>query len=201
MKKVLLHICCGPCALYPVKALREKSVEPLGFFFNPNIHPFKEFERRVEALETVSLKIGLDLVWDSQGYGLQEWLQALNGETRHGIRCLACYGMRLEQTARMAGELGIKTISTTLLYSKYQLHSAIKEIGRRCAQKYGLDFHYEDFRSGWMEGINMAKDLEIYRQPYCGCIFSEYERYEKASNRLNRRLFKSSAVKGGEVSQ
>ncbi len=200
MKKVLLHICCGPCALYPVKVMREKSIEPLGFFYNPNIHPFKEFERRVEALEMVSNKTDLSLIWDSRGYGLKEWLDALKGESNHGARCLICYHMRLEQTARKAKKLGIKTISTTLLYSRYQLHEAIKDSGERCAKKYGLNFYYEDFRKGWMEGIEISKELEIYRQPYCGCIFSEYERYEKVSKRLNKRLFEASEIKGGELS-
>ncbi len=197
MEKLLLHICCGPCSLYPVQALREKAIEPVGFFYNPNIHPFMEFERRVDALETVSNSLKFDLLWDPNGYGLEEWLAALKGETRHGRRCMICYGLRLNRAASKAKELGMNAFSTTLLYSRYQLHEAILEQGRECGRKHGIKFYYEDFRKGWSEGIETAKKMRIYRQPYCGCIFSEYERYEKRAGRLNQRFSESISSQGG----
>jgi len=188
MNKLLLHICCGPCSLYPIKALRQNSIEPIGYFYNPNIHPFKEFERRVKALQTVGQTLDFDIIWDPSGYGLNRWLQGLNGVTGYGKRCLICYKMRLEQTAYHATILGIDTISTTLLYSKYQFHEAIKEIGKECAEQYGVKFYYEDFRKGWVEGIKQSKTLDIYRQPYCGCIFSEYDRYKKQAYKLKKKF-------------
>ncbi len=96
--------------------------------------------------------------------------------------------MRLEKTAKMANKMNIPTISTTLLYSKYQKHDAILETGRRAAKRHGVEFYYEDFRKGWQEGIDASIELGIYRQPYCGCIFSEAERYSKRMDRLMKKL-------------
>ncbi len=162
-------------------------MEPLGFFYNPNIHPFREFERRVEALEQVSKAIDLPIVWDESGYGLESYLKKLNGRTSPEERCPVCYRMRLEKAALQAVKLGLKLFTTTLLYSRYQRHELIAEMGKDIAQKYNIDFYYQDFRLGWTKGIEMSKELGIYRQPYCGCIFSELERYNKRAERLRKR--------------
>ncbi len=187
--EILLHICCGPCSIYPVTVLKDKGFSIRGFFFNPNIHPFLELERRIIALETVSNVLDFPVIWDTQ-YGLKDWLDTLDGKLDFNDRCLPCYAIRLEETAKMAVKLGIKTISTTLLYSKYQRHDKILEIGNKSAFQHGLEFYYEDFRQGWQKGIEASLELGIYRQPYCGCIFSEAERYSKRMNRLMKRLEK-----------
>lgn len=174
--------------MYPVKVLKKKGIKPTGFFFNPNIHPFMELERRINALDTVSKALDFSVIWDTSGYGLKTWLNALEGKFDFEQRCPVCYEMRLEKTAKMANKMNIPTISTTLLYSKYQKHDVILETGRRAAKRHGVEFYYEDFRKGWQEGIDASIELGIYRQPYCGCIFSEAERYSKRMDRLMKKL-------------
>ena len=186
--EILLHVCCGPCSLYPVRIMRERGLGPTGFFFNPNIHPFRELERRINALETVSSALDFPVIWDTGGYGLKGWLEALDGRLDFRQRCPVCYRIRLEETAKKARQSGMGAISTTLLYSRYQRHDEIREIGEETAKRHGLEFYYEDFRKGWQEGIDASLGLGIYRQPYCGCIFSEAERYSKRIERLMKRL-------------
>ncbi len=174
--QLLMHICCGPCTTYPLSALREKGIEPQGYFFNPNIHPFKEFKRRLSALETVESEMRLAIDYERE-YGLNDYLrQVVHNEKK---RCLICYEMRLTATALKAKELQAEAFTTTLLYSRYQNHEAIRIIGERLAAEHDLSFYYEDFREGWQEGIDQAIEMDIYRQPYCGCIYSEQERYDK----------------------
>lgn len=177
MMKVLLHVCCGPCSVYPLKKLREEGHQVEGLFYNPNIHPFKEFQRRITALnEFCELeKFTVDI--DSR-YGLKEYLrQVVFNEQK---RCSICYDIRLEQTARYALEKGADAFTTTLLYSKYQNHQLICEKGDRLSRNLDIPFLYEDFRTGWQEGIDQSVRMGLYRQPYCGCIYSEQERYDKS---------------------
>jgi len=188
MEKVFLHVCCGPCFLYPLKVFKDKGIGVTGFFYNPNIHPFREYERRVMALEQVVGIKQIEMVWHKADYGLHRWLSFINGNTKSKERCPLCYDMRLECSAREAKKRGFKYFSTTLLYSRYQRHDLIRKLGQEKAKKYGIKFYYEDFRTGWKEGIEEAIALGIYRQPYCGCIFSEAERYEKRIKRLKKRL-------------
>ncbi len=192
--KLLLHICCGPCALYPVEILREKGHNPVGFFFNPNIHPFTEFERRVKALEQVSEHLTLPVIWEGSGYGLHTYLRQIGDNTRQERRCPICYRMRLERTAELAAQKGFRAFSTTLLYSRYQIHELIREMGREIASRFNLDFFYHDFREGWTKGIEASRSLNIYRQPYCGCIFSEQERYQKKAERMKQRWSHESSI-------
>ena len=171
--RILLHVCCGPCAAYPVKALKQEGHELTGFFYNPNIHPYKEFQRRLETSKEFALKTGLELVIDDS-YALEEFLtEALNSE----YRCSYCYESRLRKVAQYAKEQGYDCFSTSLLVSPYQKHELIANLGERIGTEENIPFFYVDFRGGWPEGVHMSKDLELYRQPYCGCIFSEKERY------------------------
>ncbi|OCC14386.1 Diacylglucosamine hydrolase like [Dissulfuribacter thermophilus] len=187
--KILLHICCGPCAIYPVKVLREKGIQFTGFFFNPNIHPFREYEQRVQALEEIKEILNFSVVFHPKGYDFEEWLKEV---TSAGLerpkRCHACYSMRLIVTALEAKRLGFKVFSTTLLYSVYQDHQAIKQISEKISEEIGIEFFYEDFREGWKEGKDEARRIGIYMQPYCGCIISEKERYQKRIDRMKKRF-------------
>ncbi len=185
---ILVHCCCGPCSLYTVKVIVEAGLVPTGFFFNPNIHPFREFERRVEAMEEVAAAFAMPMVWDERGYDLKGWLAAVGDDLDPPLRCRACYRIRLEETVRRARAMGVRRFTTTLLYSRYQQHEAIKEMCREMAVTSGVEFYYRDFRVGWAEGIQRAREMGIYRQPYCGCIFSERERYAKRERRLMERL-------------
>lgn len=153
-----------------------------GYFYNPNIHPFREFKKRLSTLRDFALEqnFALETVSD---YGLTEYLQKVVFNEKK--RCTICYEMRLEKTAQHAIVSGADAFSTTLLYSKFQNHEAIIRTGERMAEKYNIDFFYDDFRIGWQDGIDMAIDMNLYRQPYCGCIYSEQERYDK---KLQKRL-------------
>jgi predicted adenine nucleotide alpha hydrolase (AANH) superfamily ATPase len=94
-------------------------------------------------------------------------------------RCLLCYKMRLVEVVRKAKEVGADAFSSTLLYSRYQKHEVIKNMAEQLAEEHGVAFYYQDFREGWQDGIDSTIAMGIYRQPYCGCIYSEQERYDK----------------------
>ncbi len=172
--KILLHICCGPCTIYPLRVLREGRDEVRGLFYNPNIHPFSEYRRRLEALDGYAAREGLDVIRD-EAYPLEEFLRQT--AFREEERCSVCYRLRLSRAARIAGEGRFAAFTTTLLYSRFQKHDLIREIGESEARRYGVPFLYRDFREGWLEGIRVSKELGMYRQSYCGCIYSEKERF------------------------
>lgn len=174
--KILLHMCCGPCSAYPVKRLREMGYEPMGYFFNPNIHPYQEFRRRLETAEEFARQVDLTMVVDDH-YPLRDFLERAIQAT--GSRCHMCYELRLRQAAKFAKENGYDCFTASLLISPYQQHDVIKQIAENIAAEENIAFVYEDFRSGWQEGVQISLDLALYRQPYCGCIFSEQERYDK----------------------
>ncbi len=176
---ILLHICCGNCAIYPVKMLREHSHQLTGYFFNHNIHPYQEYNRRLETTREYALKVELPLLVDDQ-YLLEEFLRNVAADPDQ--RCSYCYRSRLTKTARKAAEEGFEAFSTTLLYSRYQKQDAIIDFGRRLAEEYQLAFIGQDFRPGWNEGIRISKEMGLYRQQYCGCIYSEKDRYQPRKN-------------------
>jgi predicted adenine nucleotide alpha hydrolase (AANH) superfamily ATPase len=172
--KTLLHICCANCAIIPVKSLRERGVELSGYFFNHNIHPYQEFRRRLETAQQYAEQVALPLICN-EDYALDEFLANVAADPAK--RCSYCYHSRLEETARYAAEYGFDAYSTSLLYSRYQQHDTIRASGEALGRHYGIDFLYEDFRTGWQEGIVVSKAMGLYRQQYCGCIYSERDRY------------------------
>jgi predicted adenine nucleotide alpha hydrolase (AANH) superfamily ATPase len=173
--QVLLHTCCANCAIIPLKRLREAGLQPFGFFYNPNIHPYQEYLRRKETIESYAQRAGLKMIYRKNEYDLEEFLRSV--VYREHERCRYCYHCRLEATAKMAKKGKFDAFTTTLLYSKHQNHSLIKEIGDNLAKQFSVPFYYEDFRKGWQEGIQESKAMGLYRQQYCGCIYSEKERY------------------------
>ncbi|MCD6586490.1 MAG: epoxyqueuosine reductase QueH [Desulfobacteraceae bacterium] len=172
--KILLHVCCGPCAIYPVKKLRENNYHVMGFFYKNNIHPYTECLKRQQALEKYADQIELKVIYQ-EGYDLEGFLQKIIFREKN--RCNVCYHDRLLSTALMAKRGKFDYFSTTLLYSKFQKHEVIKSFGESIGKSVGIPFYYEDFRAGWKEGIDISKQLGMYRQQYCGCIYSEKERY------------------------
>lgn len=174
--EMLIHVCCGPCFIAPSRHLREAGHQLTGFWYNPNIHPFTEYRKRKETLQLFAEQEGIPILYKDE-YNLEAFLEmAVNNPTN---RCAGCYQERLFWTAKTAKEHGFKTYSSTLLYSRYQNHELIKAEGERWAKEFDLEFFYEDFRIWWQEGIDLSKDAGMYRQPYCGCIYSEKERYWK----------------------
>jgi predicted adenine nucleotide alpha hydrolase (AANH) superfamily ATPase len=173
--KILLHICCAPCTIYPAESLSILGHQVRGFFFNPNIHPYQEFTRRIATLEEYAKKTGLPIIWD-RSYHLEEFLR--NIVFREQERCRFCYYMRLQATARVARGGKFDAFTSTLLYSKFQNHEVIREVGHQVVQEVGVPFYYEDFRKGWAAGMTKAKKMGLYKQQYCGCIFSERDRFQ-----------------------
>lgn len=175
-KELLLHICCGPCSIYSWSKLEESNYQICGYYYNPNIHPYKEFVRRQEALSLLARQEQREVIFD-QRYLMEDYLRmVVNHEAE---RCPLCYRMRLEETARKAKEKGIENISTTLLISPYQKHELLKEMGEKVAGEHGLHFVYADLRPGFRESMRLAREKGLYMQGYCGCIYSEKERYYK----------------------
>lgn len=171
----MLHICCGPCAAYSAGQLIGEGHGITGFFFNPNIHPFTEFKNRLESLKKYSAETGLRVVFDEE-YNLDKFFDAIEHKSRG--RCPHCYRLRLERTAAAAREHRCDAFSTTLLISPYQDHEQIKRIGEEIAAGTGPEFFYQDFRPGFRTSHQLSKKHGLYRQKYCGCIFSEYDRYK-----------------------
>ena len=174
--KILLHTCCGPCSIFPTMRLADEGHEFSLYYFNPNIHPYKEFKRRLNTLREYALLKKYTLIVD-KNYPLEECIRGMLDEPT--VRCAYCYRVRLEKTAIYAKENDFEAFSTSLLVSPYQKHDLIKLIAEEIAAKVGIPFYYEDYRNGYQEGVDVSKELEMYRQPYCGCVFSERDRYEK----------------------
>jgi predicted adenine nucleotide alpha hydrolase (AANH) superfamily ATPase len=188
--KVLLHICCSNCAIYPFKLLKEEGHEFTGFWFNPNIHPLEEYSSRLDSLKTLATKENIAVIYN-EAYTPEDYF-SLFGMKSDGSsvsedidiptfpeRCRACYRLRLEQTAEYAKEHGFEAFSTTLLISPYQDFEGIVDTGNILAEKYGLHFHLKDYRPYFRDAMTRSKELGLYRQNYCGCIFSKNERKKK----------------------
>jgi predicted adenine nucleotide alpha hydrolase (AANH) superfamily ATPase len=170
--RLLLHVCCAPCAAYPVPALRALVPQLSGFFFNPNIQPDDEHARRLDALERYSPALGLDLII-AAAPGDDAWSAAI---VRGEERCRGCYELRLRATAREARRSGFDAFSTTLLYSIHQKHELVRAVATDVARTEGVPFFYRDMREGWVEGGRSYRESGLYRQRYCGCPISKIER-------------------------
>lgn len=173
---LLMHICCGPCTIYPLKALRTRGHDVTGFFYNPNIHPYQEYSRRQETLRQYADRILLNVIW-MKSYLLEEFLAQV--APRPEERCVYCLTDRLKHTAEQAKEEKYDAFTSTLLYSRYQKHDLIRQIGESLGHQLGIPFFYQDFREGWNDGVKISRELGMYRQPYCGCVYSEKDRFCK----------------------
>jgi predicted adenine nucleotide alpha hydrolase (AANH) superfamily ATPase len=180
-KRILVHTCCGPCATYPTVRLREEGFAPTAFWYNPNIHPFSEHERRWSALAQFGAAVGLEVI-AGPDYDVIAFLRAVAGQEAFRERCRICYRLRLERTAIAAQAGGYDAFTTTLLISPYQDEEALHEIGTELGAAAGVPFYYERFRQGWAVRGRMAREYGLYLQKYCGCIYSEWER---ATNQRN----------------
>lgn len=174
--KLLLHICCAPCSIACIELLRSEGIEPVGFWHNPNIHPFTEYRMRRNTLRDYAKSIGLELT-EKDEYGLRPFLTEVGGD--FDGRCAVCYRLRMDAAAREAKEKGFDAFTSTLFISPYQNHELLKAAAERAAQEYGVAFLYRDFRPVFRQGQDKARELGLYMQKYCGCIFSEEDRYKK----------------------
>ena len=176
MKNVLMHTCCAPCSVSCVEQLRAEGLEPVSYWYNPNIHPYTEYAARRDTLMAYAPAVGMALIVQ-ENYGLKEFCAAMDGDFSR--RCGKCYEMRLAQTAKFAAENGFDCFTTTLLISPYQQHELLAETAERMGSLYGIKFLYRDFRPGFRDGQQKARELGLYLQKYCGCVFSEEDRYGK----------------------
>ena len=185
----LMHICCAPCANRPIAALREEGTAVTGFWFNPNIHPYTEYQARKRTLEDYAGEIGMRLIVGGT-YDLRSFLPQVAGDIDG--RCAYCYRIRMEAAARYAAEHGFDSFTTSLLISPYQNHAMISRTAQEMGEKYGVEFLYRDFRPLFQAGQDFARAHGFYMQKYCGCIFSEEDRYlaarrKKAARRAARQ--------------
>ena len=177
MTKILMHTCCAPCSVYCIDSLRDEGLEPELFWYNPNIHPFIEYKTRRDCLKEYASKVGIKLIIKEE-YGLDEFCRNVSKDISN--RCVNyCYPKRLGEAVRYAAENGYDAFTTTLLVSPYQKHDEIIKVCEKLAAESGLEFIYRDFRVGFREGQAKARELGLYMQKYCGCIFSEEDRYQK----------------------
>ena len=176
MTKTLLHTCCAPCSVSCVEQLRTEGIEPVSYWFTPNIHPYQEYKARRDTLIGYAKQINMELIVQ-EDYGLREFTCAVAKDIDH--RCGTCYEMRLDQAAKFAAENGFDSFTSTLFVSPYQQHERMAQIAEQVARKWGVSFLYRDFRPGFRSGQQQARELGLYMQKYCGCIFSEEDRYAK----------------------
>ena len=174
--KTLLHICCAPCANQPIEVLRADGFEVTGYWYNPNIHPFTEYRSRRNTVRDYAAAIELPVI-ERDDYGLRPFVREV-ADNIEG-RCVKCYEMRLYDTARMAAEGGFDSFTSSLFISPYQNHELMRDVAERAAFQYGVRFEYRDFRPYFKAGQERARELNMYIQKYCGCVFSEQERYLK----------------------
>lgn len=172
---LLLHTCCAPCSVYCIDSLRKENIEPTVYWYNPNIHPYMEYKARRDCLKEYTKSIEINAIFE-EDYGLDEFCK--NVSNALNTRCVNyCYPVRLRKTFEYAKQNGFDSVSTTLLYSIYQKHDFIKAYCEKLAKEYEIEFLYRDFRDGFWVGHDKARELGLYMQKYCGCIFSEEMRY------------------------
>ncbi len=174
--KTLLHICCAPCANQCIEVLRTDKIEVTGFWFNPNIHPFTEYRARRNCLRDYAQTIDLRLI-EKNDYALRPFIRAVAEDIEN--RCGKCYEIRLFEAAKQAKEGGFDSFTSSLFISPYQNHELMRETAQRAAAEFGVDFLYRDFRPYFRAGQDFAREHGFYMQKYCGCVFSEEERYVK----------------------
>lgn len=172
---LLLHVCCAPCSVACIQQLREEGLEPVAFWYNPNIHPFTEYRARRDTARAYFQSIGVRLIEMDQ-YGLRPFLSALPS---WDDRCATCYALRFNAAAQYAAQNGFDAFTSTLFISPYQNHPLMQQVAGAAAQAQGVSFLYRDFRPRFRSGQQQAREAGLYMQKYCGCIFSEEERYTK----------------------
>ncbi len=172
--KLLMHICCSNCSIYPLEIFLYKGIDVQGLWYNPNIHPFTEYTNRLDSLIKLQKIWNLDIEYIDD-YPLNDFLKSI--VSREGKRCEICYLIRLEKSAETAKKMKLDGFTTSLLASPYQKFDMILKIGQDIGKKHGIQFYYDDLRNGWNISKGLSIEFGLYRQKYCGCIYSEMERY------------------------
>ncbi len=176
VKSILLHACCAHCTAYPVEYWRQQGYDVTALWYNPNIHPFTEHQNRFEAVKKLSAEMSFPLII-VEGYDMPQYFRTVSGKEQD--RCRYCFQLRLSKSAQIAKEHDIPGFTTTLLISPHQKHELIKEVGDNIATESGVPFIYADLRKRYSDSRHITKPMDLYRQQYCGCLFSEWERYRQ----------------------
>lgn len=174
--KILMHVCCAPCSVMAIEIFRQEGHDLTGYWYNPNIHPVTEYRARRDTLREYAKLVNLPLM-ERDEYGLEQFTRNVIHDLAN--RCDFCYEERLRVTAKKAKNEGFDAFTTTLLISPYQKHDRLIQTAQRIALEEEIAFHYTDLRPYFREGQNKAREMGLYMQKYCGCIFSEEERYMK----------------------
>lgn len=175
---MLVHLCCAPDALYVLNLLRE-DYDVYGYFYNPNIHPRQEYDLRLNETRKVAQTLEIKLY--EEIYDDERWLaitQKFKEEPEKGRRCDVCYAVRLERTARKASQLGLEIFTTVMSLSPWKKAESLNRMGRMFASRYGIKFLEADFKKkdGFKKSIELSKEHGLYRQNYCGCVYSKKSR-------------------------
>ena len=178
MKRVLVHSCCAHCAAYTIEHWRKQGYEVSALWYNPNIHPYTEHQQRLGAMQTLAEEMNFPLI-NTGGYDIVDYFRGVVGHEAE--RCRHCFRLRLSKTAETAKEMGFDAFTTTLLISPHQKHELLKEIGEELGKEKGVEYLYADLRKRYSDSRHITKPMDLYRQQYCGCIYSEFERYSDAA--------------------
>ncbi len=174
--KLLMHICCSNCCLFPLQNYLVKGIDIRGLWFNPNIHPYTEYKSRLDSVARLERIWGLDIEYEDD-YCLDDFLSAVVRKGKD--RCFFCYSMRMERTAVIARKMGLDGFTTSLVASPYQKFDMILSVAEEAGKRHDVPFYAEDVRQGWGLSRGLSLELGLYRQKYCGCIYSEMERYAR----------------------
>ncbi len=172
--KMLLHSCCGPCSTVVIERLRERF-DVTVFYYNPNIEPFEEYEKRKTEQKKVCEKFGVSFVdYDYENENWHKFVAGLEGEREGGARCEKCFYFRLIKTAEYAKEHGFNIFATTLSVSPHKNTEVINKVGKEIGEKLKIEFLPESFKKkdGYLRSIQLSKEFGLYRQNYCGCLFA-----------------------------
>ena len=190
-RKILVHTCCCHCAAYTLLSFREQSYDVTALWYNPNVHPFLEHEARRQALVKLTGRFDFPLI-TVECYDMPEYFRRIAGYEEE--RCIRCYEMRLAKTAEVAKAKSFDSFSSSLLISPWQKHELIKETGERIAAEKGIPFIYADLRKHYSDSRRITKPLGLYRQQYCGCLYSEWERFRDEKAKVESPLFEGDTV-------
>ncbi|MFN7065312.1 MAG: epoxyqueuosine reductase QueH [Aquificaceae bacterium] len=184
--KILVHICCAPDALYFLKRLREDfpNAQMMGFFYDPNIHPYEEYRLRLIETKRVCKELGIEL-YEGE-YDLESWLNYVKGyeeEPEKGKRCSLCFDFRLLRSVKLGKDIGATHLTTSLLMSPKKDLVMLKESGQRVCQPLGINFLAPDYRKGGgtQEMFKLSRSMELYHQDYCGCVYGLFKQKGEAS--------------------
>ncbi len=173
--RILVHICCAPCALHCFPRIKEEFEEVFGFWYNPNIHPFIEYKKRLDSVKNWAEKTGIRVIYQEK-YELKDFLREV--VYRESKRCSICYYLRFKKTAIFARRGKFDYFGSTLLSSPHQNYDLMRAIAEEVAREYSIKPYLKPYREGWKESRELSKKMGLYHQQYCGCIYSEEERFK-----------------------